>query len=443
MTPIAVRTAGEEMRARPWRAVLTLALSLVGGHANAETLDDAWSQALQRDLGLAATRGQAEAAEFDAAAARAQRWPMLAVGGSYTKLDDSPAFDFSFTGLPLTAPDMFHNGEVVLGAATISVPLFTSGRISSSVRAAEAQSQGAGAAASGAAADLKLAVADAYVGVLRAQKALAVADSNVASLESLVSDVTNMFDRELVPKNDLLAVQVALADATQARLRAANALEVARAIYNRRLGEPLDRPVELVESLPELQPLPAEIDALVAEALQRRTELAALDRQAEAYHEMAKGERSRVLPQLTLTGGYNYLQNQFLDDEEFLSAGVGFQWALFDGGQSRKRAAALDRNGRATEDQRRDTETLVALQVRQVWLSLAEAQSRVKLSGTAAEQSEENLRIAREQYGAGLGTQTQLLQAETLRVQALTNRDNAILDAGLARIRLARAIGSL
>ena len=50
---------------------------------------------------------------------------------------------------------------------------------------------------------------------------------------------------------------------------------------------------------------------------------------------------------------------------------------------------------------------------------------------------------ARERYGAGLGTQTQLLEAETLRVRALSNRDNAVLDAGLARLRLARAVGSL
>jgi outer membrane protein TolC len=59
------------------------------------------------------------------------------------------------------------------------------------------------------------------------------------------------------------------------------------------------------------------------------------------------------------------------------------------------------------------------------------------------DQAEENLRIARERYGAELGTQTQLLEAETLRVQALTNRDNAELDAGLARLRLARAVGAL
>ncbi len=416
---------------------------LLAGAAAAETLDQAWALALQRDHALASVRGQAEAAQLDAAAARAQRWPMLAVGGTYSRLDDAPAFDFSFTGLPITAPEMFRNDEVLMGAATLSIPVFTSGRISSSIRAAEAHSRGAGAAATGAEADLKLAVADAYVGVLRAQKALAVAESNVASLRSLAGDVGSMFERELVPKNDLLAVQVALADAEQARLRAANGLEIARAGYNRRLGEPMARPCDLAEALPEVAGLPDDVDTLVANALRQRTELGALDAEAEAYHAMARAERARVLPQLSLNGGYNYLQNQFLDDEEFLSAGVGFQWALFDGGQARKRAAAMDRNGRATEDRRRDAESLIALQVRQSWLALAEAGDRVKVSTAAVEQAEENLRIAREQYGAGLGTQTQLLQAETLRVGALGNRDNAVLDLGLARIRLARAVGAL
>jgi len=429
--------------ARSARLATALAAVLFASASPAESLDEAWAKALQQDRGLAAARGQAEAAALDAAAAHAQRWPTLGVQGSYTKLDDAPAFDFSFTGLPIRPPEIFKNDQFMMGSATLTVPIFTSGRISGSIAAAEARSKGAGATAVGAEADTKLAVADAYVGVLRAQKALAVAESNVASLESVAHDVESMFERELVPKNDLLAVQVALADARQGRLRAANGLEIARASYNRHLGEPMDRPVELAEVLPVPVELPTGIDALIEQALRQRTELAALDQQSQAYHALAKAERSRVLPQLSLVGGYNYLENQFLDDEEFLSAGIGVQWALFDGGQTRKRAAALDRTGRATEDQRRDVESLIALQVRQAWLGVAESQERMKVSATAVEQAEENLRIAREQYGSGLGTQTQLLQAEALRVNALGNRDNATLDAGLARLQLARAVGAL
>ena len=425
-----------------WPVVLVLS-GVVAGMASAETLTDAWALALQQDHSLAAARHQAEAAGFEAQAARAQRWPTVAVGGSYTQLDDSPAFDFAFTGLPLTPPELFEDDKYVMGSASLTIPLFTSGRISSSIAAAEARERGVGAQVTAATADVKLAVADSYVEVLRARKAHGVATSNVQTLEALTRDTTSMFERELVPKNELLAVQVALADARQNELRAANAAEVAAAAYNRRLGTPLDRPVELSEALAVPVELSQDLPALVEQAKSRRTELAAFDAQAEAYGQLARTERSRVLPQVALSGGYQYLENQFLDDEEFAAAGVGVRWALFDGGQSRKRAAALERNRRATEQQRADASSQIELQVRQAYLGIQESRQRVIVTAQAAEQADENLRIARERYTAGLGTQTQLLQAESLRVQALRNRDDASLDAGLAQLRLARAVGAL
>jgi outer membrane protein TolC len=432
------------MRTAGWGiGILAAATVAAAPAAGAETLAEAWALADAQDNALAAVRSQAEAAELDAAAARAQRWPSLAVGGAYTRLDDSPAFDFGFTGLPIAPPELFGGDDFWMGAATVTVPLFTSGRISSSIAAAEARGRGAGAQVEGAEEDVKLAVADAYVGVLRARRALEVADSNVKSLESLVGDISAMFERELVPKNDLLAVQVALADARQGRLRAANAAEIALAAYNRRVGEPLTRPVDLDETLPVPAGLPGDPAQLVQVAVDKRSELKALDEQATAYGQLAKTERARVMPQLSLTGAYNYLENTFLDDEDFASVGVGVQWAVFDGGQARKRAAALERSRRATEQQRADTQSLIALQVRQSWLDVEETRQRIQVTADAVDQAEENLRIARERYGAGLGTQTQLLEAESLRVQALTNRDNAVLDAGLAKLRLARAVGSL
>ncbi len=424
-------------------AVAIATVVVAGGPARGETLTDAWALALQQDHSLAAARNQAEAAGFEAQAARAQRWPTVAVGGSYTQLDDSPAFDFAFTGLPLTPPELFEDDKYVMGSASLTIPLFTSGRISASIAAAEARERGVGAQVTAATADVKLAVADSYVEVLRARKAHGVASSSVQTLEALTRDTTSMFERELVPKNELLAVQVALADARQNELRAANAAEVAAAAYNRRLGAPLDRPVELSEALAVPVELSQDLPALVEQAKSRRAELDAFDAQAEAYGQLARTERSRVLPQVALSGGYQYLENQFLDDETIGMAGIGVQWALFDGGQSRKRAAALDRNRRATEQQRADVASQIELQVRQAYLGIQESRQRVIATAQAAEQADENLRIARERYTAGLGTQTQLLQAETLRVQALRNRDDATLDAGLAQLRLARAVGAL
>jgi len=211
----------------------------------AETLQDAWARALENDRSLAAVRSQAEAAGLEAEAARAQRWPTVSVSGRYTWLDDSPAFDFSWTGLPITPPPIFENDEFGMGAATLMLPIYTGGRISSGIEAAEAQSRGADARTSSAAQDVKLAVAESYVGVLRARRALVVADSSVESLTAVTRDVASMFERELVAKNELLAVQVALSDAEQNRLRASNAAEIAQAAYNRHLGERLDRSADV------------------------------------------------------------------------------------------------------------------------------------------------------------------------------------------------------
>ena len=269
-------------------ALMAALMGAAGGSAHAETLEDAWTLALQHDNGLASVRSQAEAAGFDAQAARAQRWPTIAVAGSYSQLDDSPAFDFTFTGLPIVPPDMFKDDELIMGTAAITIPLFTSGRISSSIAAAEAMQRGASAQVTAATGDLKLAVADAYVNVLRARKALDVARSNVQTLESLARDTSSMFERELVPKNELLAAQVALADAKQNELRAANAAEVALAAYNRRLGAPMDRTAELDETIATAVEVPGSLEALTEQALVRRTELAALDAQAEAYGQMAR-----------------------------------------------------------------------------------------------------------------------------------------------------------
>jgi len=72
-----------------------------------------------------------------------------------------------------------------------------------------------------------------------------------------------------------------------------------------------------------------------------------------------------------------------------------------------------------------------------------EAQARVKASSEAVAQAEENLRMSRELYGAGLASNTQVLDAVTLQVSAVNNRDNAVLDESLSQLRLAYAVGAL
>ncbi len=447
---------------RSWLRQSLCALCLAVGLpalATAESLADAWRMALETDPALAAVQSERAAAQADHTAAARLRWPVLDVSGSYTQLQQAPILDIETPAGRLQSPKIWKDDAYAMGMADLSLPLWTSGRISGAIGAAAAGARGAAALEARSTADLKLAVAEAYVGVLRARRALQVAESSAASLQAHADDVQVMYDKEAVAQSDLLAARVALANATQQRLRAANALRLANASYNRRVGQPLERALELealAAAAPAVQPAQSPtqspltsgatgtaLDRMVGRALEQRAELQAASARQQGLQQAVRAERALGLPQVVLHAGYNHLDNQILDRQDFASVGVGFQWRLFDSGQIRARTAALRSRARAAERQLADSRSLVALEVETALLDREEAEARGAVAASVVEQAEENVRIARELYGAGLGTNTQVLDAESLRLGALTNRDDAAFDLLIAGYRLQRALGEL
>lgn len=409
----------------------------------AESLADAWAMAQRSDGTLAAAHSEREAAEADHAAALRQRWPAFDVNGTYTQFEHAPNLDIATSAGQLQAPIWSHNGYAMAGA-DLSVPVWTSGKISSSIGAAAAGARGANAQELRSTADLKLAVAESYIAVFRAREALQVAESNVMNLTAHASDVQVMYDKQAVAQSDLLGAKVALANAMQQRLRAANALHLETAAYNRWVGQPLDRVPELEE--PPTTPsadTAVPLDQLIARAQERRPELAALVAQQDGLEQAALSERAKGLPQVSLHAGYNHVDNQILDRENFASVGIGFQWRLFDSGQLRARTSAMHSRARATGQQLADFRSVVALQVETAALNREESFARIHAAAATVGQAEENVRVARELYASGLGTSNQVLDAETLRIVALTNRDDAAFDLLIAQFRLLRSVGDL
>ncbi len=425
-------------------ALLAVAVAGSWQTVGAETLDDAWRLALSRDKALAAAGSDVEGARAAERAARGARWPSLDAVGGYTRLNASPTLDVTSPGSMFRSGPIFKDDQFVSGGVQLKLPLYAGGQISAGIDAAHHALVGASEDEESATTALKLEVAEAYVGVLRARRALEAAQSSVASLTAHASDVQQLVERELVAKADLLAARVALANAEQIRVRADNAGEIAQATYNRRLGEPLERPAELerrVAADASLASTP--LERLVQRALTSRSELKAMAARVDAFASQSHAESGKALPQVALIGGYTHFDNQILDRQDFTTVGVGFTWNLFDGGQARQRAAALRSASHAAQDRLDDLRSGIELQVRQAWLDVHEAQARVRTSGEAVAQADENLRSSRELYGAGLATNTQVLDAVSLEVNAMNNRDNAALDESLALLRLTYAIGAL
>jgi len=424
---------------------LAMAAAALGVRAaSAETLEQAWQLAIANNQMLAAAAADVQGARARVRAARDARWPTVNTNLGYTRLNASPQLDVLTPGLTFRSGPIFKDDQYVSGTVQLQLPLYAGGRITAGVHAAREALSGASAQEQATLSDLKLAVAEAYVAALRARSQLAAANASVESLSAHVSDVRSLFQRQLVAKSDVLAAEVALANAEEEQVSAANAVQDALADYNRLLGEPLGRSPRLDARLtvdPAL--LTLSLTVLVRQALASRSELQGLAAESNALAAQARAVTASRLPQVALTGGYTHFDNQILDRQDFSMVGVGFTWRLFDGGVARNESQSLRSESRSIARRRDDLRSQIELQVRRDWLALGAARTRVAASRQATAQAAENLRISRELYGVGLASNTQVLDAVTLEVQATNNHDDAVLDEGLAGIELAYAVGAL
>ncbi|WP_442506164.1 TolC family protein [Novipirellula sp. SH528] len=420
-----------------------------------ESLQEAWAMAVAVDQKLQSKANVTGAAVYAHEAAKSARNPSLRTFNSYTALDREPGIGVNIPGLsslgfgslPIGEKDFFSS------ATLATVPLYTSGRISSTVNATCANVHASRFDQRSEMHDLKMEVAEAYVHVLKAEKLVEVARISVNTLEKHLVDVQDLFDEGVVANSDVLAVKTTLSDARDKYLQATNGLNLTSAAYNRFVGRPLDAPVSLAELMIS-QPMSSELaisgvsmqaspDELVAIASAQRSELQAVAHKSNALRHQAKRELAVLGPQVGAAGGFSFLENENLTHEGFWSASLLAEWTVFDGGVAKNKAAALRQQASALARLKRDLESRIALQVRQAWLNLQNANDRIQVAETSVAQAEENLNVALDRYRKEVGTNTEVLDAQTLLAQSRSNYYSATYDAALARVTLDRATGSL
>ncbi|MEH6503901.1 MAG: TolC family protein [Cycloclasticus sp.] len=418
-------------------AVLMVLLS--SNYVAAETLQQAWDIALKEDHSLKAVHETTRSSELQLQAAKAARFPSVSLGAGYTVLDDIPGAEVNFSGLSTQFP--LAERESLSYSATSQLPIYTSGKISQSIKAASASLEASQRFELGKSLDLKLNVAEAYVAVLRSAKSLQLVNSHVESLASHLDDAKNLHQQGMVSKNDWLAAQVALADARQGSIQMANRVDLNKSVYNRLLGRELQQLVALEEI--ETFEFNESLELLTNRAINKRYELLVLREQINALTHQAAAIRAESGPHLALTGGYTFQENEYQIHEGQWGVNLGMQWKIFDAGLIRDKASSTEHRAAALEQQYDDLLTTIQLQVRQYWLDTKETVKRIKVSQISIAQAEENLAVNRDRYENGLSTNTDVLSAVTLRTRSQNNHANAVYDAVLASLRLKRAVSDL
>ncbi|MBU1056431.1 MAG: TolC family protein [Proteobacteria bacterium] len=419
--------------------LVVMVVMLSNGNAASETLQEAWDIAISVDRSLKASKENTNAAESGLKAAKSAYIPNVVLKAGYASLSQDTKLKSDLLGQSLEIPLSQQNSGSYSTMATM--PLYTGGSIESTIDASNALFHAAKLNENFEAQNLKLWVASSFVDVLRAGRILKVIKRHVRSLEAHTRNVENLYRDGMVAKSDMLSARVALADAHQKALQAANGLDLANAAYNRRLRRPLDWPVSLEEDFLDL--VEEDLSVLTERALFKRSELAMLDRQVEAMRHKSDAVRGENYPQVSVSGGFDFQENKYhVYNDQWLVV-LGVKWNLFDGGSVRHRASEVNHQASALSLQRDELASIITLQVRQAWLDVMETRKRIYVTQSAIDEAEENLRVVRDRYANGLAIHTEVLDAETMRAKSESNNTHALLDAGMAGLRLKRAVGEI
>lgn len=425
-------------------AALTMALgqSAFAGETVALNLDDAMLRAFQTNPTVSIAQYELDSARASYNAARQSRGISISAShqtqrGGY---DDNIVKKTDATGA-WTGEYWKGIGNSHSNGLTASLPIFTGGKLKGNIKQAKANYQYNEVGVQRTYNEMRSTVTDGYFTMLQADNMQKLSAESVARLEDHLKNVQAQYDVGVVAKVDVLRSQVELADAKQTLIQAENSYQLAEASLNKIVGLPMDTNLKL-DNLLVYNAYDKTMEDCLAYAAEHRPELM----QAKYSVDAAKGAlmvaRSGHMPQVAASASQSWSDNNWPGDEKGnWGVGVNVSMNVFDTGVTLSKIHGAEADLKKAEETYRNTVDSVNLDVRSNYLGLREAEKRISTTKLAVEQADEDYRIAQLRYMSGVGTNTDVLDAQVALTQAKTNYTKALYDYNTSKTALETSIG--
>ncbi len=328
--------------------------------------------------------------------------------------------------------------------AELSFPLYTGGRIENGIKAARYSINAADLALEGMKQTVRYQTTGQYFKALEYKNLIRVGETSVANLKEHLDNVNTQYRVGTVARSDVLASEVALANAEQSLVNVKNTYDITITGLNKIIGLPLETDLFLVDDL-SYRKYDLHLKDCVAYALSHRADIIAADyavRRANASLEMV---RAGSLPQVSAAavrtvGGDSWFSNN-VDSADTWSIGIKASWAAFDNNvtaaQVNQKRAAIHKLQQTAEEVREQVE----LDVQTAYLNLMAAEKNIHTASIAGERAIEDFKIAQVRYAAGVGTNLDVTDADEKLVRAQTNYYDALYKYNVSKAALDRAMG--
>jgi outer membrane protein TolC len=442
------------MNARRLSSVLffLIAFGATAVPAGGQTLLDAEKAArlaIEASTLTAAAVERLNAAEYAIKEADGARLPVISVNAAIARQNGVPEFS-----VPSDQPGqpplvLYPNIENTYSAdLTLTQPIYTGGAITANRDAARMDESAATWSQSLTALELGYAARIQYWNAVGASAGVAVAEAQLNRTRRLLDDTRALREAGMAVNADVFAAEARVAAAEVDVIRTRNEEEKTLARLRSLLGMDDGAAVTLADAATDRVPdRPPSLAGLQQQSLERRPELKMTDARIEALGARARVVDAARLPAVGATGQYvvarpNQRYFPLVDEaNDSWRVGVVASWKVFDGSQTKARAAGVEAEQRALQQDRGEMERKIRLEVETTRLELEsalEAVSAADASATAAAAWEE---ASSERYAAGLALLSELLDAQADLTAAEAAQVRTRVAAWLANATLHRAIG--
>ena len=325
---------------------------------------------------------------------------------------------------------------------SISAPVFNP-QLDASIDAARYTREGTGASYEEALQQAKYDAISGYYTLIMNRNLVDVAQQAVKDYQGHVTNVQAQYNVGLVASSDVLAAKTNLADSETNLVKAQNSANLAEASLNQVIAYPVQTAINTAEHDLQYKPYNVTLEQAKAYALLHRSALVKSALDVKSAEEAVKSAKSGYLPTVAVKAGRGYADpdGYFGTSTKSWSVGAIASWSLWDGGATQNAIKKANAQLEQAKEANLATVDAVLLAVQKAYLNLRSAEQTIQSTQTAVAQGQESFRIATLRYRAGVGTNLDVLDAETKLTDARNNYVQALYNYNISIAALEQLTG--
>jgi outer membrane protein TolC len=293
-------------------------------------------------------------------------------------------------------------------------------------------------------------VTKAYYGILVNEKRMGLLSLNLARLDTLLKETRELNKQGFVEKIDVQRLDVQ-ANNLRTELDNVNRLqELSYSLLKFQMGYPMEEPIKVTESLEKIESATFHTNTAGEFSYANRIEYSILQTQENLAELDLKSIKAGYLPRLVLNAnyGYNAGANAFGDlvsKPWFDNAAVtvALQIPIFDGFSKKYKAVQSANNLQKVRQSYGLLKSSIDLQRSQASITMKNALESMKEQKANLDLANEISRVTRVKYQQGVGSNLEVLNAESSIKESQANYFTALYNALIAKVEVEKANGTL